>query len=81
MHVARSPAQRKQDFPEMLFVSLSFAALQLKLLFIRQKKFYYVSDAIFTIHLYIFVFIAMLFEIGIPQLEEPSGSRWPNIIK
>jgi hypothetical protein len=63
-------------FPQMLFVSLPFVALLLKLLYIRQKKFYYVSHVIFTIHLYIFVFIAMLFEIGIQQLEKfPSLNR------
>jgi len=67
-------------FPQMLFVSLPFVALLLKLLYIRQKKFYYVSHAIFTIHLYIFVFIAMLFEIGIQQLEKLSGLSWLNII-
>jgi hypothetical protein len=67
-------------FPQMLFVSLPFVALLLKLLYIRQKKFYYVSHAIFTIHLYIFVFIAMLFEIGIQQLEKLSGLSWLSII-
>lgn len=55
-------------FPQMLFISLPFIALFLKLLYIRHKKFYYVSHAIFTIHLYIFVFIIFLVEIGLDQL-------------
>ncbi len=67
-------------FPQILFISLPFVALLLKLLYVRQKKFYYVSHAIFTIHLYIFVFIAMLFETGIQQLAKFHGFGWMNII-
>jgi ABC-type multidrug transport system fused ATPase/permease subunit len=67
-------------FPQMLFVSLPFVALLLRLLYIRQKKFYYVSHAIFTIHFYIFVFIAMLFEIGIQQLEKLGRLSWLSIV-
>jgi len=63
-------------FPQMLFVSLPFVALLLQLLYVRRKKFYYVSHAIFTIHLYIFVFIAMLVEIGLFQLEKVNGFGW-----
>lgn len=55
-------------FPQILFVSLPFVALFLKLLYIRHKKFYYVSHAIFTIHLYIFIFIILLLGIGLEQL-------------
>jgi hypothetical protein len=67
-------------FPQILFVSLPFVALVLKLLYLRQKKFYYVSHAIFTIHLYIFVFIAMLFEIGIQQLDKLGDLSWISIV-
>jgi hypothetical protein len=67
-------------FPQMLFISLPFVALLLKLLYARRKKFYYVSHAIFTIHLYIFVFIVMLFEIGITGLRGISNWSWLNII-
>jgi len=67
-------------FPQILFISLPFVALILKLLYIRQKIFYYVSHTIFTIHLYIFVFIAMLFEIGIQQLERLHGLGWVYFI-
>jgi len=48
------------SFPQMLFISLPLLALILKLLYIRRKQFYYVSHGIFSIHLYIFLFIAML---------------------
>lgn len=48
------------SIPQMLFVSLPLLALILKLLYIRRKQFYYVSHGIFGIHLYIFIFIALL---------------------
>ena len=58
----------KHKFPQILFVSLPFLALFLKLLYVRRKQFYYVSHAIFTIHLYIFIFVVMMAGIGIAQL-------------
>lgn len=49
------------SIPQMLFISLPLLALILKLIYIRRKQFYYVSHGIFSLHLYIFLFIAMLF--------------------
>jgi hypothetical protein len=46
--------------PQILFLSLPFFALLLKLFYIRRKKFYYVAHVIFTIHFYIFVYIQIL---------------------
>jgi hypothetical protein len=46
--------------PQVLFISLPFFALLLKLLYIRRKKFYYVVHAIFTLHFYIFIYINFL---------------------
>lgn len=46
--------------PQVLLLSLPFFALLLKLLYTRQQKFYYVSHIIFTIHFYIFVYIAII---------------------
>ena len=63
-------------FPKMLFVSLPFVALLFKLLYIRHKDFFYVSHGIFTLHLYIFVFIAMLFSIGFSKLQTLSNWSW-----
>jgi hypothetical protein len=48
------------SLPQMFFISLPLLALILKLFYVRRKQFYYVSHGIFTIHLYIFLFIAML---------------------
>jgi hypothetical protein len=50
----------KKLIPQMLFVSLPFFALILRLLYIRRKKYYYVAHVIFTIHFYIFVYIQIL---------------------
>lgn len=48
--------------PYLLFVSLPFFALILKLLYIRKRKqFYYADHGIFSIHHYILSFILLLF--------------------
>lgn len=48
------------SLPYMLFLSLPFIALLMKLLYIRRKKFYYVSHIIFLLHFYCLVFVAIL---------------------
>jgi hypothetical protein len=67
-------------FPQMLFISLPFMALFLKLLYIRNKNFYYVSHAIFVLHLYIFFFIALLLSVGISGLRGFTSWSWLNYI-
>jgi hypothetical protein len=57
------------QFPKLLFVSLPLFALILRLLYIRRKQFYYVDHGIFSIHLYIFMFVLMLVSIGINRLD------------
>lgn len=47
-------------FPYILFVSLPFFALVLKILYVRKKKLYYYDHAVFTIYQYIFSFILLL---------------------
>ncbi len=54
--------------PQLLFVSLPLFALLLQLLYIRRKQFYYVSHGIFSIHLYVFIFIAMLVSLALRKL-------------
>jgi hypothetical protein len=56
------------SLPQMLFISLPLLALILKLFYIRRKQFYYVSHGIFSMHLYVFLFIAMLFLFSISSL-------------
>jgi len=65
-------------FPQMLFISLPFVALILKLLYIRRKKFYYVSHIIFTLHVYVFVFIAMLVDLLVSEIHFLSSWGWTN---
>lgn len=67
-------------FPQILFISLPLVALLLKLLYIRRKQFYYVAHAIFAIHFYIFVFIAMLLTICISRIEDGLKWNWLNYI-
>ncbi|WP_165917341.1 DUF3667 domain-containing protein [Flaviaesturariibacter aridisoli] len=46
--------------PYMLFVSLPFFALLLKLLYMRRKQFFYADHLVFTLYHYIFNFILLL---------------------
>lgn len=64
------------NFPKVLFISLPFIALFLRLLYIRHKQFYYVSHAIFSIHFFIFVFIMMLIPIAVSKLWVLLNWQW-----
>ena len=57
-------------FPYMLFVSLPFFALILKLLYIRRKQFFYSDHAVFTLYHYIFTFILLLFYFLLLEAED-----------
>jgi Protein of unknown function (DUF3667) len=48
------------SLPALLFISLPLYALYLKLLYIRNKKIYYVDHVMFLIYLYIFTFLIFL---------------------
>lgn len=67
-------------FPQILFVSLPFVALLLKLLYLRQKQFYYVSHGIFTLHFYIFTFIVMLFSVGFSKIQNVANWGWLSYV-
>ncbi len=69
------------SLPQMLFISLPLLALLLKLLYFRRKEFYYVNHAIFSIHLYIFIFIAMLFLFGMSRLNDQLNWGWITFLK
>lgn len=56
--------------PQMLFVSLPVLALILKILYIRRRQFFYVSHAIFSIHLYVFLFIGLLILFSLSKMNE-----------
>ncbi|MCY7292227.1 MAG: hypothetical protein LH615_08605, partial [Ferruginibacter sp.] len=48
------------SIPQTLFFTLPLFAFALQLLYMRSSKHYYVSHIIFTIHLYIFIYIDLL---------------------
>lgn len=48
------------SIPQTLFFTLPLFALVLQILYIRNTRHYYVSHVIFTIHLYIFIYIDLL---------------------
>ena len=60
-------------FPYILFVSLPFFALILKLLYIRRKHFFYSDHAVFTLYHYIFTFILLLFYFFLTALYDWLG--------
>jgi Protein of unknown function (DUF3667) len=64
------------NLPKVLFISLPFFALLLKLLYIRRKEFYYVDHGIFSMHLYIFSFLVLLVFFGINELKNNTGWGW-----
>lgn len=60
--------------PYLLFVSLPFFALILKLLYIRRRKeFYYADHGIFSIHHYILSFILILFAFFVDKMDDVTG--------
>ena len=59
--------------PYMLFFSLPFFALVLKLIYIRRKKFFYSDHAVFTMYHYIFSFLLLLVIIAVLQLQKWTG--------
>ena len=64
------------SFPQMLFISLPLFALLLKLLYVRRKQYYYVSHGIFSIHLYIFAFIVLIFIFGFNWINDLVRWHW-----
>ena len=58
------------SLPQMFFISLPLFAFLLKLLYVRRKEYYYVNHGIFSIHFYIFIFIAMLVLFGLGKLND-----------
>jgi uncharacterized protein DUF3667 len=61
------------SLPQILWISLPLLALILKLMYIRRKQFYYVTHIIFSIHLYVFLFIAQLILFSISKLNKTLG--------
>ena len=67
------------SFPKILFFSLPFFALILKLIYIRRKSFYYVDHGIFAIDVYCAVFILMLLLVLMGQLSDMLMWKWLQV--
>ena len=67
--------------PYLLFVSLPFFALILKLLYIRRKNFFYSDHAVFTLYHYIFTFILFMFTLVFAELDELAGGWFFNVLR
>ena len=57
------------NLPYLLFVSLPFFTLILKLLYIRRKNLYYVDHGIFSLYHYIFTFFLLLIVFFIEKMQ------------
>ena len=57
------------NLPYLLFVSLPFFTLILKLLYIRRKNLYYVDHGIFSLYHYIFTFFLLLIVFCIEKIQ------------
>ena len=64
------------NFPQMLFISLPLFAFFLKLIYYRHRDFYFVSHGIYSVHLYIFYFIALLAMMGLNKLFDYFEWTW-----
>ncbi len=63
------------SIPQMMFVSLPFVALILKLLYIRRKQYYYVNHVVFTVNLYIAIYLLLLLFYAFAGLFNVTGIR------
>jgi hypothetical protein len=61
------------NFPTVMFLSLPFLALLLKLLYVRRREYHYVNHAIFMVHTYIFGYLLLLFFFLSVELGNSTG--------
>ncbi len=66
--------------PQIIFLSLPFFALILKLLYVRRREYYYVAHAIFTLHFYIFIYIIILSSRITDFISKVSYLHWVKVI-
>lgn len=68
------------SIPRIMILSLPILALFLKLIYTRQKQFYYVGHAIFTVHFLIIVFFSILIMLGIAKVANMAHLNWINYL-
>jgi hypothetical protein len=64
------------SIPQILFITLPLFAFFLKILYSRHRQYFYVNHAIFTIHLFVFIFISLLVIFGIDKIASTTGVHW-----
>lgn len=69
------------SLPQMMFISLPLVALILQLLYIRRKQYFYVNHAIFTIHIYIAIYILILIVNAFAYLADVPYLGWLTVLK
>ena len=69
------------SIPQTLFFTLPLFALALQLLYMRSSKHYYVSHVIFTIHLYIFIYIDFLLIYFLEKLSHIKYLHWLTTVE
>ncbi len=69
------------SIPQTLFFTLPLFALILQVLYVRDRKHYYVSHVIFTIHFYIFIYIDLLVMYLLGLLSQFRYLGWLSIIE
>jgi hypothetical protein len=67
--------------PQMMFVSLPLVALVLQLLYYRRKQYYYANHVIFTINLYIAVYLLLLVFYAFEGLYTVTGSNIFQVLR
>ena len=66
----------KHTIPQIFFFSLPLVALFLSFLYRRRKQFYYTAHIIFTIHIYVFVYIARIITELFIKLGTVTNMHW-----
>jgi hypothetical protein len=69
-----------QKLPYMLFASLPFFALILKLLYFRRKQFFYADHGIFTVYHYVFTFFLLTAVFALNKLADVKGFGFVDAI-
>jgi len=69
------------SFPKIMFFSLPFFALILKLVYIRRKQYYYTDHGIFSIHLYCAMFVFLLATLLLGRFFDLFGNGWAGVVK
>jgi len=65
------------SLPKLLFISLPLFAFFLYVMYVRHRRFFYVTHVVFTIHFYVFVFLMLLFIFTNQKIGE-AVSWWPT---